>query len=192
MARRRKKPRLFSFSRDVVLSHYDNVMMRPDERAMLEAVVDAFAAICESHRVAPETLMPLARAARHESLLLRGAGITKLTVLCHYFDEAHDVMEQLCRDTDDGVRLFATAALANTPSELAIPLLERCLLDPSWQVRKACAQVGCAVDWRELLPVLEAAATRESDARVQVVLRMAVEHSRSLQDDDDEPELVPK
>ena len=112
---RRRKPRLFSFAREVELSHYDDVVSDPGERAALEAVVDAFAAICQAHAVAPETLMPIARACRHPSMFVRGAGITRLTVLTHYFPEAIDVMEQLARDRDEELRVFATAALANTP-----------------------------------------------------------------------------
>lgn len=180
MGRRRKKPRLFSFARDVVLGSYDNVPLGHAERSLLEAAVDAFVAICDVHRVAPETLMPLARAARHDHMVLRGFGITKLTVLCHYFAEAHDVVEQLCRDDDVGLRLFATAALANCPSDLALPLLERCLLDPEWSVRKAAAQVTTTVDWPELLDIVKAALLVESDARVRIVLQMAVEHAERL------------
>ena len=41
MGRRRKKPRLFSFARDVVLASYDNVPLGPAERVQLEAAVDA-------------------------------------------------------------------------------------------------------------------------------------------------------
>ncbi len=184
LGRRRKKPRLFSFARDVVLASYDNVPLAPADRRLLEAAVDAFVAICDVHRVAPETLMPIARAARHESMLLRGFGITKLTVLCHYFDEAHEVMNALCRDADAGLRLFATAALANCPQELAVPLLERTLADPEWTVRKAAAQVTTTVDWPELEPVLAAALDREADARVRIVLQMALEHVQRLTDDE--------
>ena len=177
---RRRKPRLFSFAREVELSHYDDVVTDPTERRALETVVDAFAAICADHAVAPETLMPIARACRHPSMFVRGAGITRLTVLCHYFTEAHDVIEQLCRDHDDDVRLFATAALANTPEALAVPLLERCLGDASWRVRKAAAQTGQATGWATLLPVLMAAHARESDARVKVVLQLAIDHQRAV------------
>jgi len=179
VARRRRKPRLFSFSREVELSNYDDVISDPAERAALEAVVDAFAAICHDHAVAPETLMPIARACRNPSMFVRGAGITRLTVLCHYFTEAHDVMEQLCRDDDEDVRLFATAALANTPESLAVPLLERCLSDGSWRVRKAAAQTGQASRWASLLPVLTRAHGREADARVKVVLQLAIDHQRA-------------
>lgn len=180
MGRRRRKPRLFSFARDVVLASYDNVPLGPAERSQLEAAVDAFAAICEVHRVAPETLMPIARAARHDSMVLRGFGITKLSVLCHYFDEAHDVMEQLCRDDDVSLRLFATAALANCPSALALPLLERCLVDPEWSVRKAAAQVATTLDWPELHDILAAVLPHEADARVRIVMQMAADHAARL------------
>jgi len=178
LGRRRRKPRLFSFAREVELSHYEDVVSDPGERAALEAVIDAFAAICAAHAVAPETLMPIARGCRHTSMFVRGAGITRLTVLCHYFPEAHDVIEQLCRDTDEELRIFATAALANTPEDLAVPLLERCLRDGSWRVRKAAAQTGSATSWPSMLPALTRAHGSESDARVRVVLQLAIDHQR--------------
>ena len=184
MGRRRRKPRLFSFAPDVVLSSYDNVMLQPAERILLESAVDAFATICDDHEVTTGTLMALARTARHPQLVLRGFGITKLTVLSHYFDEAHDVIEQLCRDDDLALRLFATAALANCPPSLALPLLERCLIDADWSVRKAAAQVATAVTWPELVGILDAALTIESDARVRIVLQMALEHAQQVNADD--------
>ncbi len=180
MGRRRRKPRLFSFARDVVLASYDNVPLAPTERSLLEAAVDAFVAICDVHRVAPETLLPIARAARHEALVLRGFGITKLTVLSHYFEEAHDMLEQLCRDDDVGLRLFATAALANCPRALALPLLERCLVDPEWSVRKSAAQVATTVDWPELHHIVSTTLPQETDARVRVVMQMAANHAARL------------
>jgi hypothetical protein len=180
LGRRRRKPRLFAFAREVELSHYEDVVNDPDERAALEAVIDAFGVICRDHAVAPETLVPIARGCRHPSMFVRGAAITRLTVLTHYFPEAHDVIEQLCRDTDEELRIFATAALANTPETLAVPLLERCLVDGSWRVRKAAAQTGSATSWPSLLPVLAQAHAAESDARVKVVLQLAIDHQRRV------------
>lgn len=183
MGRRRRKPRLFSFAREVELSHYEDVVTDPTEWAALAGVVDAFAEICRAHAVAPETLLPIARGARHPSMFVRGAAITRLSVLCHYFPEAHDVMAQVCRDDDEELRLFATAALANAPEEVAVPQLQLRMADTSWRVRKAAAQVGAAGAWSTLIPVLEAAIAGEGDARVRIQLELALQHQRRVADE---------
>ena len=184
MARRRKKPRLFSFARDVELSNYDRVPMEFAERRVLEAVVDAFAGICEANAVTSPALAAIARGCEHPHPLLRSAALSRLSVVCHYFHEAHDVMARLCGDADDDLRLQATGALSNCPSGMALPLLDAALRDPSWRVRKAAAQVACAVPWPELLPHVAAAEGGEHDARVKVVWALAVGHLRQLPDDD--------
>ncbi len=175
---RRKKPRLFSFSREVENANFEEVVTAPEDRRALEALVDAFIAICEAQSMRPETLMPVARAARHRSEYVRGVGITRLTVLTHYFDEAAAVLEQVARDPDEGVRLYACAALANTPEKVGLPLLERALADDSWRVRKAAAQAAGAVPWPELVPILGKRLREETDARVRVVLQLAIAFQR--------------
>ena len=184
MGRRRRKPRLFSFARDVELSNYERVPLEPSERRALEGVIDAFSSICELNGISPETLMPIARGARHPSPIVRGAAFTRLTVLCHYFDAVHPVMEQLARDPDEDLRLHATAVLSNTPAAMAVPLLERALADESWRVRKAVGQVACAVPWPELDPILATAERREADARVKIVIKLARDHIAQLGDED--------
>lgn len=185
MGKRRRKPRLFSFSREVELSNYEDVVTDAEDRRSLAAVVDAFLEICQAHAVTSETLMPIARAARSPSPHVRGVAITRLTVLCHYFEEAVAVLEQVSRDPDDEVRLWAVAAAANTPEPVGVPLIDRALDDPSWMVRKAAAQAGSAVDWPTLLPVLTRHLTTEADARVRVVLQLAIDFQRSAARGDD-------
>jgi len=187
VGRRRRKPRLFAFSRDVELSNYERVPLEPSERRALEAVVDAFAAICDVNALSPETLTPITDGARHPSPIVRGAAFTRLSVLCHYFDVAHPIMAALCADDDEELRLHATAVLSNTPAAMAVPMLARASADPSWRVRKAAASVACAVPWPELDPVLVEAEAREADARVKIVIKLAREHlaQREAEIDDD-------
>lgn len=178
MGRRRRKPRLFSFSREVEIGNFEEVVSDPEERRALEALVDAFLKICEAQAVTPETLMPVARAARHRSPYVRGMGITRLTVLTHYFPEAVAVLEQIARDADEEVRLYGVAALPNTPEEVAVPLVGRALEDPSWKVRKAAGQAAGALPSAELVPALARQLGRETDARVRVPLELALDFQR--------------
>ena len=178
MAGRRKRPRLFSFAREVELGNLEEVVTDPEDRRALEALVDAFVEICRAQAVTQETLMPVARAARHRSAHVRGAGITRLTVLTHYFDEAVTVLEQVARDTDEEVRLYACASLPNTPDGVAVPLIARALTDESWRIRKAAAQASSAMTAPGLLPILEERLPAESDARVKVVLGLALDYQR--------------
>ncbi len=175
MAKRRRKPRLFSFSREVEIANFEEVVTDPEDRRALEALINAFFAISRTHTLTPETLMPIARAARHPSEYVRGVGITRLTVLTHYFDEAATVLEQVSRDTDESVRLYACSALANTPEPVGLPLIARALEDPSWRVRKAAGQAAGAVAWPALSPVLLSRLAREPAARVRVTLQLALD-----------------
>lgn len=179
MTARRKKPRLFSFSRDVELAHVEEVVTDPGERAVLEAMIDAFLEICRVQAVTDETLDAVAAAARHASPYVRGVGITRLTVLAHWFDRAVIVLRTLLADPDEGLRLFVAAALPNTPDTVATELLEQALRDGSWKVRKTAAQACSAFPAPALVPVLDAALARETDARVKVPLRLAREFQAS-------------
>lgn len=171
----RKKPRLFSFSREVEIGNFEEVITDPEERRSLEGVIDAFIEICRAQSVTQDTLMPIARGSRHRSAYVRGVAITRLTVLTHYFDEASTVLEAIARDPDEEVRLYATAALPNTPDPVAIPLIERALSDDSWRVRKAAAVAAGAMVADRLLPILQSRISAESDARVRVQLSLAAE-----------------
>jgi len=170
----RRKPRLFSFSREVEIANFAEVVSAPEDRRALEALIDAFVEICRSHTVTPHTLAAVTQAARHGSEYVRGVGITRLAVLTHYFDEAAADLAQIAQDDDETVRLYACAAMANTPEAIGRPLLERALSDPAWRVRKAAAQAAGAVVWPALLPALTRRLEREGDARVAVVLRLAI------------------
>jgi hypothetical protein len=172
---RRKKPRLFSFSREVEIANFDEVVTDLEERRALVAIVDAFLDICRTQTVSQETLLPIARGSRHRSPYVRGVAVTRLTVLTHYFDEALGVLEQVARDEDEDVRLYACAALPNTPDGVAVPLLERALEDGSWKVRKAAAQAAGALVAPELVPILDRRMHGETDARVRVQLQLAAD-----------------
>jgi hypothetical protein len=181
VGQRRKKPRLFSFSREVEIANFEEVVTDPEERRALVAIVDAFLEICRTQAVSETTLMPIARGCRHRSPYVRGVAITRLTVLTHYFDDALGVLESVARDEDEEVRLYACAALPNTPDGVAVPLIDRALDDRSWRVRKAAAQAAGAMAAAELLPILETHLGGEADARVKVQLGLALEFQRQAQ-----------
>jgi hypothetical protein len=179
MTTRRKKPRLFSFSREVEVANFEEVVTDPGERRVLEGMVDAFLEICRVQSVTTETLAAVAEAARHPAAYVRGVGITRLTVLAHWFEPAVAVLSSLLEDPDEGLRVFAAAALPNTPDTVAASLLERALRDPSWRVRKTAAQSCSAFPSPGLVPVLDAALASEADARVRVMLGLAREFQAS-------------
>lgn len=178
MSAHRRKPRLFSFSREVEMGLFEETVTDPDDRRALGELIDAFLEICRDQAVSPETLLRVARAARHPSPYVRGVGITRLAVLTHYFDEAVGVMEQVARDENEEVRLYACSALANTPESVAAPLVARAIEDSSWRVRKAAGQAAGAVVSAELIPVLGRRLQKEQDARVRVVLQLAIDFQR--------------
>jgi len=179
--RRRRKPRLFSFPCEIELSHYAGLITNDREEEILRSAIDAFIEIAHTKRINERSLSMILVAARHPSPHLRGLGILRLTVLCHYFGEAVDELAALAMDEDEEIRRFIAPMLANTPSGVAVPLVQRLLQDEDWTVRKEAAQVGSAVVIDELLPVLARRMGREEDARVRVALRIAVDFQRQAQ-----------
>lgn len=177
----RRKPRLFAFPREVELAHLQ-VDGTVDSEVMhhVSAVIDAFAEIANTRSVRPEWLGPIAEAARHPDPAVRGLGLTRLSVLCHYFPEAVEHYAALTRDPDPSVRQFAVTVLANTPPTVVASLLPAALSDRDWGVRKAAATVAGALPLPELRPLFERHLTREADARVRVVLQLAVDHQHRV------------
>jgi hypothetical protein len=184
---RRKKPRLFSFAREVEIGHFDEVVTDPTEHALLEAVVDAFIEICHTQSVGVDLLEPIARAAHHPAPYVRGVGITRLAVLAHYFEDAIVILRKVAGDGDEEVRLYATASLPNAPEAVAVPLLTEALVDPSWRVRKTAAQACSAFPAPQLVTVLEQAASAETDARVTVQLKLSADFQRRALSDGGAP-----
>lgn len=181
MASRRRKPRLFSFSREVEIASFAEVVHDPAERALLEAIVDVFLEVCRTHQLAEGALDAFARGARHPAPSVRGVALTRLTVLTHYFPEAVALLDELAADPDEELRLFACAAIANAPDGAAVPLITRGFADPSWRVRKAAAQAAGTGARPELVLSLEQAIAREADARVRVLLQLALNFQQKTQ-----------
>lgn len=172
---RRARPRLFSFSREIELAHYDELVRAPAARALLEGAVDAFVAACEDRALGPDRLAPIVAAATSDDPHVRLAGMTRLAVLTHYFEEAAEAARSLTAHADPEVRLLACATLANVAPALLLELLPRYLEDPAWRVRKMAAQVAGALPLPELVPLLEQRLAEERDARVRVVLQLALD-----------------
>lgn len=172
---RHRRPRLFSFSREIELAHYDELVRAPAARARLEAAVDAFVAICEDRALGPDRLEPIVAAATGDDPHVRLAGTNRLAVLTHYFDEAADAARGLAAHPDPEVRMLACATLANVAPALLLELLPRYLEDPEWRIRKTAAQVAGALPLPELVPRLAQRLAGERDARVRVVLRLALD-----------------
>lgn len=181
MASRRRKPRLFSFSRDVEIASFAEVVSDPTERALLEVLVDVFIEVCRTHQLADGALDAFARGARHPAPSVRGVALTRLTVLTHYFPEAVELLDALAADPDEELRLFACAAIANAPDAAAVPLIARAFDDPSWRVRKAAAQAAATGSRPELMDHLLRAIPREADARVRVLLQLALDFQQRPQ-----------
>jgi len=158
---------------------FEETVTAPDDRRALGELIEAFLEICRVQAVTPETLAPVERAARHPSASVRGVGITRLAVLAHYFDEAVAVLDRITRDESEEIRLYACAALANTPDTVAAPLVTRALDDESWRVRKTAAQAAGAVEAAHLVPILARRLQREQDARVRIVLQLAIDFQRT-------------
>lgn len=171
--RRRKRPRLFSFSRDVELDHFRGVVSDPSDQRLLEAMIDGFIEIGRTHEICDEALAPFVDGARHPLAQLRGLAFTRLSVLTHYFAEACEAFGVLCADPDPEVRRFAASALANTPPAFGTEWLDRLLADPEWTVRKAAAQTAGAVPWPGLAEIVAGHEGAEGDARVRVALSLA-------------------
>ena len=174
----RRKPRLFAFPRDVDLAGFTQWATDAEQVRLLTEVVDAFAAVAKDRRIQPHHLSPILRAARHHDDQVRGVAMTRLSVLTHYFDEAIIAFESLLRDDDITVRRFAVLTLANTPPRVLTSMLPAALADPDWTVRKAAATIAGALPLPQLRGLFADRLADERDARVKVVLQMAVTHQQ--------------
>ncbi len=72
------------------------------------------------------------------------------------------------------VRMLATLMLTNTPTTHALPGIISRLDDEDWRVRKAAAEAAHIRTLHDALSSLELQRAIERDARVQVVLTMAI------------------
>ncbi len=176
----RRKPRLFSFAREVELSYFPDVGPGTSTWHVLSDAVMAFASVCEDRSLSPDRLARVMAAAGHQHPSVCGLGTSRLAVLAHYFPEVGAAFAELMRHPGLQVRLFTTTALSNAPADVAREHLQVALADPEWQVRKAAAQVCSAVPIAGILPALTAAREVERDARVRIVLQLAEEHQARL------------
>jgi len=169
----RKRPRLFSFGREIELANLDTWVEDADQRALLEAVVDAFIEITRTRKLADDTLAPIVTAASHSIENVRAIGIIRLVVMSHYFPDARTAFTELALHEDQGVRLYACASLGGAPEQLLPEMLHTFLSDTSWEVRKSAGQVCTTMQDDELLALVNHQLTVERDARVRVVLELA-------------------
>jgi HEAT repeat protein len=176
----RRKPRLFAFPREVDLAGIDQWATDPEQMRLLTDVIDAFGTVAKTRKLLEHHLRPIERAARYPDDQVRGVAMTRLSVLTHYFDEAIIRFEGLLRDEDSSVRRFAVFTLANTPPRVIYSMLPGALADPDWQVRKAAATIAGALPLPDLGGLFADRLADEQDARVKVVLQMAVRHQTRL------------
>ena len=176
----RRKPRLFSFAREVELSYFPDVVPGTTTWSVLSKAVDAFASICEDRSLLPARVEKLVAAAEHAHPAVCGLGTSRLAVLSHYFPEISENFAELFRNPSMQIRLFATTALSNATTDIARRHLLTALADSDWQIRKAAAQVASAIQLPGFLADLAAAKENERDARVRIVLSLAEELQRRL------------
>ena len=178
MARRR--PRLFAFPREVELRDLRQWASDPEEVRLWTHVVDSFDEIANTKEISPALLAPFIHASQHPRPTLRGLAMTRLSVLCHYFPEAIEAYAWLTQHPDTDLRKCSVLAMSNAPKPMLLQLLPAALTDREWHVRKAAAQVAGALPLPSLLAFLEARQHVEADARVRVVLQMAVRHQQQI------------
>lgn len=176
----RRKPRLFSFPREVELAHLDAIVEDVPSRALITTVVDDFIDVVRTRALDAEQLVRVRDAAAHPNPAVRAFAITRLSVLAHYFEPAIDALLGLLHHDDPEVRLYATSALANLPDDALLDLLPVALKDPDWRVRKAAAQASGTMRDPRLAELLAAALDDEKDARVRVVLQGSLSFQRAF------------
>lgn len=167
-----KRPRLFAFSREIELATVEG-WARPEERDLLERLVDGFIEVTRTRKLTPDRLAPAVEASRHPSANVRALGIARLLVMAHYFEHARSAFRELSLCEDPAVRETACTFLPNAPEELLLPLLEVYLADEEAPVRRAAARVGANHRLDELKPLLERALARETDAHTLKLLGRA-------------------
>lgn len=167
-----RRPRLFSFGRDIELSTIEG-WAQPDERPLLVEVIDAFLEVTRTRQLTPERLRPIVNASRHGSANVRALGVSRLVVMAHYFEHAKAAYRELALSDEPAVRETACSALANGPEDLLVPLLEIYLADEVVEVRRAGARLAATHSDPELLTVVERALAKETDTFTTTLMSRA-------------------
>lgn len=176
-----RRPRLFSFSREIELSTIEG-WARPEERPLLESVVDAFLEVTRTRQLTGPRLAPVVEACGHPSANVRSTGLSRLVVMAHYFEHAKEALRELAVHPSADVRATAASSLANAPEDLLLPQLERHLEDESSSVRRAAARLALThSSVPGLVPVLERAMARESETSLLQLLDKAVAKQRAFE-----------
>ena len=111
----RKRPRLFSFPREVELQHLATWAQAPDIRDAVTAIVDAFAEIARTKTLPSELLHVLTSACVHPHEQVRSLAAVRLSVATHYFPTALDAFKELRQHPEASVRQTLEALVPNTP-----------------------------------------------------------------------------
>ncbi|MBT3217689.1 MAG: HEAT repeat domain-containing protein [Proteobacteria bacterium] len=180
MSNRRRKPRLFAFSRDTELENLQRLGLRPAEHRVLVQALDAFLDVANSRHLTVENLVPIVAAAMHPSLVVRGIGTQRLVVMSHYFSEAKTALQDLCHDKDATVRAFTVSNLGNAPWPFSLPLINGALNDPEAPVRRAAAKVCSVVATPELRDLVDAHLETEEHEPTRAALAQASRYQREL------------
>ena len=132
-----RKPRLFSFGRETELANLDAWVEDPEQQQLLVAVVDAFIEVTRTRKLTAENLAPIVVASAHPADTVRALALSRLVVMAHYFDDAHEALVALARNPSPAVRRFVAASLANAPENSRESLLPALRGDPDPTVRDA-------------------------------------------------------
>lgn len=173
----RSRPRLFAFPREIELAWVADAGLDDDARATLESMADAFGEVARTRRLQAVQLHHVARAAAHADPTVRVMGMTRLTVLAHYFPDGAACLLALLDHASVDVRVTVAASLPNAAPPDAVQGLARALDDADWRVRKAAAQAATAAPLPGLLDAL-VAHRADADARVRVWIEQAVAHQQ--------------
>jgi hypothetical protein len=174
MAVDRKVPRLFAFPPEVELRTLQGVGLKPEEEAVLRAVLLSFCAIARAKISSSEVLEPIVEGCRHHSVIVRSASLHRLVVLSHYFESAARGLEELCRHRDASLRVLALTYAANGPSRLLVRIIGEGLGAQELEVRRAAVRLGHGLHSRRCQRLLNRRLEVEPDAGIRQLIQSAI------------------
>jgi hypothetical protein len=143
----------------------------PELEPTLVRALDAFDIIQKSRRMKAELLAAVVAAASSSRRPLYENAVPLLRKLTGEFREACEAVESMANDARRQVRCNAILCLGkSTPAAQAIQMLRQGLHDKSAKVRQKAADWAGRLRMRKLVPDLEAAAARETNAKAKATI----------------------
>jgi HEAT repeat protein len=172
----KKKPKLFSFSRETEVNHVNAMVKDAEKREILYKMIDSFIEVIEKEQLTERTLSPFIEGLKTNDTFVWGVAGSRLVQLSHQYEIASKELKKLVSDKSANIRFRVIANLVgNPPLSLAKEILQEGLRDKSKKVREKTADVISSLKLTDLQECLKMQLEIEKDDDVKSSIQFALE-----------------